>query len=393
MEYFTPELLLSIPVLITCLTTMALLLVYLLQHNRHAPFIGAIPSVSILLPFYNEVPDILIKALDAIEQQNYPQSLQVVLIDDGSSNNSSKIATQWLSQARKHDYQLLAKAQNGGRKGYALDFALASKQLSGEVYIVIDSDTFIQADGIYELAKKLWSDDKYAAVCGYISPENHKSSLVGKLQYYEHIGFYGAIRAAQDHLGVVPVLAGAFVAHRASVVKAIGGWSEWLVEDISWAWKALAAGYKTGYAARAIATTQCPETHHGLFKQRRRWARGRVEAYTTAWGVSKRKGVLFTPWFAFSALQSLFPPTLLMLPLLMYFNIWLPLAITGLTLLMYTVFTMLYMNKHGQKIGVATRDILLVPLFTAVLELLTWLPNVLGYFDEISGRKKVWLTR
>lgn len=138
----------------------------------------------------------------------------------------------------------------------------------------MDSDTFIQPNGIIELVQKLWSHDKYAAVCGYITPSNYKSSFVGLLQHYEHISFYGAIRTAQDKLGFVPVMAGAFVAHRASVVKELGGWSEWLVEDIAWCWKAISNQYKTGYAPKAKAKTQCPLDTKSLFKQRRRWARG-----------------------------------------------------------------------------------------------------------------------
>lgn len=94
---------------------------------------------------------------------------------------------------------------------------------TGDMYVVVDSDTYIEPNGIDELVTKLWSDEKYAAVCGYITPENHKESFIGKLQHYEHISFYGAIRAAQDKLGYVPVLAGAFVAHRASAVKKLGG--------------------------------------------------------------------------------------------------------------------------------------------------------------------------
>lgn len=44
--------------------------------------------------------------------------------------------------------------------------------------------------------------------------------------------------------------AGAFVAHRASAVHDLGGWSEWLVEDIAWCWKALSRGYRSGYASK-----------------------------------------------------------------------------------------------------------------------------------------------
>ena len=391
LEYI--NVLLSIPVGLTFVMTLVLLIIYIVKHQRDEVQHLGLPKVSVLVPFYNEERALLIRASNLLDEQKYPDKLQIVLIDDGSTNGISEEIQHWIAQPRKQNYLWLQREKNGGRKGYALDFALESGQLSGEVYVVVDSDTFIRLDGIKELVSKLWSDPRYAAVCGYISPENHKGSLIGKLQYFEHIGFYGAIRAAQDKLGMVPVLAGAFVAHRASVVKEIGGWSDWLVEDISWCWKALAANHRTGYAANAVATTQCPKTNMGLFKQRRRWARGRVEAYVTTWQMSKMQGLIFTPWFLITALQFLFPPTLIMLPLLVYFEIWLPLIFSGLTLLMYVIFTVIYIHRNGHKIGVRRRDIACVPFFTMILEMLTWIPNVLGYADEALGRKKSWLTR
>ncbi|WP_040431150.1 glycosyltransferase family 2 protein [Chitiniphilus shinanonensis] len=385
-------LLLTIPAAITCTVTLCLLLVYLRRPAKNQQNDES-PTVSVLVPFYNEDANVFLKALSLLDAQCYCLPLQVVLIDDGSTNDTPQQVKSWLMQPHRQRFQLLTRELNGGRKGYALDYALASGVLDGEVYVVVDSDTYIAEDGVHQLVKKLWSDSRYAAVCGFIAPENHHGSLIATLQHYEHIGFYGAIRAAQDQLGVVPVLAGAFVAHRASVVRQIGGWGDWLVEDISWCWKALAAHYRTGYAPNAVATTQCPRTYGALFRQRRRWARGRVEAFTTAWKMSWVKGLLFTPWFLFAALQFLFPPTLLMVPLLIGFKIWPPLVLNALILLLYLSFSVIFARRHGKNLGVAGGKLKKIPLFTMMLEILTWVPNILGYGDEILGKRKNWLTR
>ena len=272
---------------VTLLTSILLLTFYKYGNDREN--LNSLPSVSIFVPYYNERSEILLRTLSYLENQAYPVQFEVLIIDDGSTNNSIKAVEQWLNIPRRQKYLLIKKSQNNGRKGFALDYALSLDIATGDAYVIVDSDTFIESNGIRELVSKLWSDDRYAAVCGYITPNNYKDSFIGTLQHYEHISFYGAIRAAQDKLGCVPVLAGAFVAHRASVVKDLGGWSEWLVEDIAWCWKAISNGYKTGYAPKAKASTQCPIDSKGLFNQRRRWARGRVEAYVVAWK---------THWFA-----------------------------------------------------------------------------------------------
>jgi len=327
---------LTIPPAITCIMTLGLLIIFLCS-RKYVTQHDELPSVSVLIPFYNEDAAILIKVLDHIEQQVYPLQLQVVLIDDGSTNDTPEDLRCWLMDSHIHNYQLLTRERNGGRKGPALDYALATGILRGDIYVVVDSDTFIEPDGISHLASKLWQNPKCAAVCGSLAPVNPRGSLLGDIQFYELIGFHGAIRSAQDRLGRVPILSGAFVAHRASAVKTVGGWGHWLVEDISWCWKALAMNFHTGYAPEALATTQCPQTFAGFSRQRRRWARGRVEAFIAAWCVSVWKGLIFAPWFVLTSIQLLFPPGIIMLPILIYFQLWPPVILSVVTLMLYLI--------------------------------------------------------
>ena len=376
---------------ITLLTTITLLLAYKLKKDSNCK--SELPSVSVFVPFFNEEPKLLLKALEHIELQNYPSQLQILLIDDGSNNNTIKHVEKWLAHPKKQSYELVRKPINEGRKGFALDYALELNIASGEAYIIVDSDTFIEPNGIKELVGKLWSNDKYAAVCGYITPNNYKDSFIGLLQHYEHISFYGAIRAAQDKLGCVPVLAGAFVAHRASVVKKLGGWSDWLVEDIAWCWKAISNNYKTGYAPKAKATTQCPTSAKALFNQRRRWARGRVEAYLEAWKTNWIAGLCATPWFVVTAIQYIFPSSIILLIFMVAFNIWIPIALGVVNIICYILLVRSYIKDFSLENELTLNQIIKAPMFSMILESLTWLPNLFGYIDELSGKKKTWLTR
>lgn len=385
-------LILTIPPVITCAMTLGLFAIFIFSEKRVTQH-QELPGVSVLLPVYNEDAVVLIKVLDHIEKQNYPKPLHVVIIDDGSTNDTPEYLKLWLLKPHLQDYQLITRECNGGRKGTALDYALATGVLKGDIYVIVDSDTFIEPEGIAHLAARLWQNPRCAAVCGSLSPENPRRTLLDDVQFYELIGFHGAIRCAQDRLGRVPILSGAFVAHRASAVEAVGGWGKWLVEDISWCWKALAMNFHTGYAADALATTQCPQTLLGFFRQRRRWARGRVEAFVTAWHASVWKGVLFTPWFAITSMQLLLPPGLIMLPVLIYFQFWLPILISLFTLILYLIITFAYITFCSNRQNATFTDVIRVPMFILILELLVWTPNILGYIDEITKGNKTWLTR
>lgn len=376
---------------ITLLTTTVLFVSYKIKsENLNSSYI---PSVSVLVPYYNEDSKSLLKALSFLDDQEYPHQLEIIIIDDGSTNGTTKDVEKWLTIERNQNYKLIKKPKNDGRKGFALDYVLNLGIPTGEVYVVVDSDTYIEENGIRELVNKLWSDERYAAVCGYITPNNYQESFIGLLQHYEHISFYGAIRAAQDRLGCVPVLAGAFVAHRASVVKELGGWSEWLVEDIAWCWKAISNQYKTGYAPRAKATTQCPTDTKSLFKQRRRWARGRVEAYVVAWKSHWLAGLCSTPWFIITATQYIFPSSFILLMFMLVFKIWIPIFLGLINMILYLNLVRLYINDYELKSEIDKKQILRAPMFSLVLETIIWLPNLIGYIDELLGKKKNWLTR
>ncbi len=378
--------------LLSLIITTVLFFAYLFK--KDSPTSAYNPTVTVLIPFYNENSSTLIKSLEQLEKQDYKNKLQVLLIDDGSKNDTAEYVNDWISHGTKNDYILISKPNNGGRKGLALDYALNTGIATGEVYVVVDSDTYIEDSGIRELVTKLWSKERYAAVCGYITPENYNDSFLGLLQHYEHVSFYGAIRTAQDKLGCVSVLAGAFVAHRASVVKELGGWSEWLAEDIAWCWKAISSSYRTGYAPKAKALTQCPINGRDLFMQRRRWARGRVEAYSVAWKTNWVAGIACTPWFLVTAAKCIFPSFLVLLAFLLFFGLWIPFSIAMINVILNVILVALYVREYrSEDDDIKSSYYIKAPVFNILMDVVTWIPNIFGYYDGISGKEKNWLTR
>nr|MBJ6911404.1 glycosyltransferase family 2 protein [Vibrio cholerae] len=120
---------------------------------------------------------------------------------------------------------------------------------------------------------------------------------------------------------------------------------------------------------------------------------GRVEAFAEAWKVSPLTGLISLPWFLMSATEFLFPPLFIAMPIFALFDMWLPLSIMATTLLLEAFFIFLFIRKTGNSHGLSMIEILILPIFTHLLRLVTWIPNILGYFDEILGKEKKWLTR
>ncbi|MGO4259521.1 glycosyltransferase family 2 protein [Lysobacter sp. TAB13] len=380
-------------VLLACLIFLAGWACFRLLRRPASRTLAHYPFVSILVPFYNEPVESFLTTLEAIEHNVYPGRLEVLLVDDGSTNSTAAAVAQWLAQPRLKDYRLLSRERNGGAKGLALDAALPQISPDSDVVTVIDSDTVILPGALRNAVEALYSSPRHAAACGLIVPAGRNTSWLHRLQFYEHIGALAAIRYVQSKIGVVNVVGGAFSLHRTSVIRELGGWGEWLVEDIAWTWRALAHGYSIAYASDAIAYTICPTTFLGLFRQRRRWARGRLESFRVAWGISRARTMKMLPWWLLWAQSALVPTLLLLIAGALVYRSHHLLVVAALNWLLMAVLNFISVLHSRTLLQLRPRDMLLVSVYNTVMDVLILPANVIGLIDELRGGRKSWMTR
>lgn len=101
------------------------------------------PLISVIIPFYN-VEDYLGKCINSVITQDY-HNLEIILIDDGSNDSSSKIAAAY---TKKDSRIKTIKQQNGGisvARNTGID------QAKGEYICFIDSDDYVASNYISEL--------------------------------------------------------------------------------------------------------------------------------------------------------------------------------------------------------------------------------------------------
>lgn len=364
-----------------------------LRPRRTEPKMTNYPFVSILVPFYNEPEASFLQTLEAIESADYPGRLEVILIDDGSSNATPSMLAAWLALGRRKAYVLCSLKENSGAKGRALDAALPMISPDSDVVTVIDSDTVILPAALRIAVEALYASPTHAAACGLIVPAGRHKSWLHRLQFYEHVGALATIRFVQSRMGMVNVVAGAFSLHRTSVIRELGGWGEWLVEDIAWTWRALAHGYTIGYAPDAIAYTVCPSTLFGLFRQRRRWARGRLESFRVAWRISRTNTVKMLPWWLLWAQSALLPTLLLCIAGAWIYRSELLLGLAAVNWVLMALLNGVAFLQARSKLELRWLDIVLVSLYNTGIDTLLLPANVVGLVDELRGQRKTWLTR
>ena len=355
---------------------------------------ATLPGVTILVAAYNEEASIL-STLASIDEQDYPGPVDVIVINDGSRDNTMQllesVSYPWL--------RVLDLKKNGG-KARALNEGL--KLARHQLTITIDGDSCLYKDALRNLVSRyVQSSPDTAAVAGMVLVRNSRQNVVTKVQEWDYFHGMAAVKRVQSMYEGTLVAQGAFSLYRTSVLREVGGWPESVGEDIVVSWAILQRGYKVGYCEHACLFTNAPDTFRQFIRQRERWSRGLIEAFKSHWRLLFKKRMstvfiwynLFVPYIdlvytltfvpgILLALAGYFwlagPATLLVLPLAMLFNF----QIFAIQSKMFDTQGLKVRKNLGGFLGYAL-------LYGAVMQ-----PACLvGYVKELFKTKKSWGTK
>jgi cellulose synthase/poly-beta-1,6-N-acetylglucosamine synthase-like glycosyltransferase/peptidoglycan/xylan/chitin deacetylase (PgdA/CDA1 family) len=249
-------------------------LMLLLFARRHAhrsargvPLPGPLPSVSIVVPAYNESAgiDACVRSLLA---SDYPL-FEVIVVDDGSTDGTAGI----VAALAQPGLQLIIQANAG--KPAALTAGIAAAR--HDVLVLVDGDTLFEADTIRELVAPL-ADPAVGAVSGNTKVGN-RGGLIGRWQHVEYVIGFNLDRRMFDLLECMPTVPGAIGAFRRRALHDAGGISdETLAEDTDLTMAICQAGWRVVYAPGARAWTEAPSTLGELWRQRYRWCYGTLQS-------------------------------------------------------------------------------------------------------------------
>jgi biofilm PGA synthesis N-glycosyltransferase PgaC len=272
LAYFFIFFIAIIPGFMNAFVAMALLL------DKRPPVLAeqSYPPVTILVAAYNEAISIA-STLRGIFLQDYAGSIQVIVINDGSTDDTALTVDRLRVDHPNLD---LIDLKNNGGKAAALNHGLA--QCKTDIVITIDADSYILKDGVRHLVGRYLSDPiNTKAVAGEILIRNSRDNWITKAQEWDYFLGIATIKRIQSLFQGTLVAQGAFSLYDTKTVLALGGWPEMVGEDIVLTWKILDAGYRVGHAENALAFTDCPNTLRKFINQRRRWSRGLMEAFKT----------------------------------------------------------------------------------------------------------------
>jgi cellulose synthase/poly-beta-1,6-N-acetylglucosamine synthase-like glycosyltransferase len=272
------ELLAVIPTAILLAVLFSQLLI--LAFRRPAKFpAGYTPSVTVLIPAHNEGEHIR-TTVDAVLNSGYPGRLKAIVINDGSTDGTSRILKAY---SRNPRVRVLNTNHIG--KSHALNRAL--KLARSEVVITIDGDTRLERGSIEKLVAP-FSDSRVAATTGVIKVQNTGRPL-SWFQRLEYLNF-AFFKSVCERINAVIAASGPLSAFRRKALLDAGGFSPYtFLEDFDVALKLIKRGHRTRFVDDAFCHTFVPEGLWELAKQRFRWTRGGAQIIKTHFDMFLRR--------------------------------------------------------------------------------------------------------
>lgn len=189
------------------------------------------PDITILIAAYNEAASIK-DTLVSIDLQKYPGNLQVIVINDGSQDETSNIIKK-----SKKDFSwltLLDLEKNAG-KAHALNEGL--KLAKHNLIITIDADSYLHRVALINIVERYLLDPPNTrAVAGKILVRNSRENLLTRTQEWDYFLGISATKRMQSLYQGTLVAQGAFSIYDRNALVEVGGWPECVGEDIVLTW-------------------------------------------------------------------------------------------------------------------------------------------------------------
>lgn len=201
-------------IFVTAAPYLAYLLLYAILRPCGSPAdkTEASPTVSIVLPTYNE-EDIIERKLDDIADIDYPTDLLDIVVIDSSDDATPEIIRAYCEE--HNDFPALKLLEESERRGLAIALNEAYDAATGDIVVKTDCDSYVAPDAIAEAVANL-ADESIDAVTG-----QNAEVLGGSEVEAGYRGIQTHIQVLESHLDSTLIFHGPFSAFRNDAIVPI----------------------------------------------------------------------------------------------------------------------------------------------------------------------------
>ncbi|TLD70733.1 UDP-forming cellulose synthase catalytic subunit [Phragmitibacter flavus] len=252
-----------------------------------------LPSVDVLVPSYNEAPDLIAITLVAARQMRYDGIVNVYLLDDGGTDAKCNQKDLLLAEEAKNrraeltalcqrlGATYLTRERNEHAKAGNLNIGLTNT--NGDLVVIFDADHVPTADFLENTVGFFLEDPKLFLVQTphfFLNPDPFERNLMTfDTMPSENEMFYSNIQQGLDRWNS-SFFCGSAAVLRREWLNITGGFSgQSITEDAETAIELHSRGYHSAYLARPMIAGLAAETVDAFVVQRMRWAQGMIQIF------------------------------------------------------------------------------------------------------------------
>ena len=235
---------------------------------------GHRPSMSIVIPAFNE-EDGIGGTIDSCMLAHYPRQLvEVVVVNDGSTDGTWQRILD--AKNRWPELRAIDLGRNYGKRGAMAEGIRRSR---GDVLVFVDSDSYLAEDALESMAAA-FADRRVGAVVGHAEVKNRHSNWLTKMQQVRYYSAFRVIKGTESVLGgTVTCASGCCAAYRRDLILPI--LDSWEFQtflgrpatfgDDRALTNRILARHRVVYQSTARAETVAPDRLRVFLRQQLRW--------------------------------------------------------------------------------------------------------------------------
>jgi len=229
------------------------------------------PPITIIIPTHNEEKTIGFKLENLCNVRYLKEKMQIILIDDASTDNTIKTAVKFLNLHPELSVEMLSETERRGKSGV---LNLALKRAKHDIVVISDADAFWTTHILTETLPYL-ADPKVGAVISRQKVLNSNQSWVTQTEE-TYLNFtFEVIRLGESKIHSTIVFHGLFGAYKREVLDEFNHETD----DSGTALDIVQKGARTIFIPEATCFDISPFTWRGLVSTKLRRATQLVQIY------------------------------------------------------------------------------------------------------------------
>ena len=215
---------------------LALTVMSRLRSRRPPPSGPYTPSLTVLLPTYNEAAVIQQRLVNLAESEYPAELLQVIVIDSASTDGTCEQVEAYRRDGRLRDLELVRESERRG-KCAALNLGLVRAQ--GDIVVITDAPALFARDALARIVRN-FADPAVGAASGVFRvPEQHSLAQQEEALFWE---LRDRLRLLEARVDSTPFLSGEFCCFRRGLVQPFP--EDTMADDMNVAMQVRQAGYR-----------------------------------------------------------------------------------------------------------------------------------------------------